>query len=174
VEQFKDLLMLVVPVLVCGIAAVGIYKGMRELIRLIKGDEKVSRETLVTYTPSSASAVPVGFKQVYGYTLQLDMERQNYYIPGRSEHEEALRRGQAKGVIYRDKAGLQKLLEEYAGTGIRFEQCKEKVEFGQPLGQYMDPVTKLKVETTVGIIHYSREGIYIVPARPDKGRRIYG
>ena len=43
---------------------------------------------------------------------------------------------------------------------------KERVDFGQVIGQYIDSVTKEAVDTTAGIIHYGKKGAHIVPARP--------
>ncbi len=34
---------------------------------------------------------------------------------------------------------------------------KERVDFGQVIGQYIDPVTKEAVDTTTGIIHYGKK-----------------
>ena len=64
----------------------------------------------------------------------------------------------------------QKLLDEKAGTGDLVATNKEKVDFGTPIGQYMDPESHSKLETSVGVIHYTADGAYIVPARPSARR----
>lgn len=42
---------------------------------------------------------------------------------------------------------------------------QERVVFGVVIGQYVDP-TGAATPTTAGIIHYSKDGIHIVPGRP--------
>ena len=45
---------------------------------------------------------------------------------------------------------------------------RESVDFGRVIGYYVDPVTQEKIPTTMGTIHYSKDGAHIVPARPKK------
>jgi filamentous hemagglutinin len=42
---------------------------------------------------------------------------------------------------------------------------KERVDFGEVIGKYVDRSGNA-VDTTKGIIHYAQDGIHIVPARP--------
>jgi uncharacterized protein RhaS with RHS repeats len=67
----------------------------------------------------------------------------------------------------------QGLLDKGAGTGqqvgnspIGSAGSKERVDFGEPIGNYVDPATGNKQSTSVGIIHYSKGDAHIVPARP--------
>ena len=64
-------------------------------------------------------------------------------------------------------------LAEQAGTGQQVGNVpvgqpgsKERVDFGKVIGSYVDPVTGTSVPTTKGIIHYGKNGIHVVPARP--------
>lgn len=64
-------------------------------------------------------------------------------------------------------------LGNYAGTGqqvgkveVGLPGSKERVNFGQEIGTYVDPAGGSS-STTNGIIHYGKEGIHIVPARPN-------
>ena len=43
---------------------------------------------------------------------------------------------------------------------------KERVDFGEVIGVYVDPATGGRSATTKGIIHHGADGIHIVPARP--------
>src|ERR1700754_3931629 len=43
---------------------------------------------------------------------------------------------------------------------------KERVDFGTIIGNWVDPSTGQKMPTTNGIIHYSKDGVHIVPSRP--------
>ncbi|MCW0369065.1 polymorphic toxin type 50 domain-containing protein [Xanthomonas sacchari] len=64
-------------------------------------------------------------------------------------------------------------LGRYAGTGQQVGKLpvgapgsKERVNFGQEVGKYVDEFGNESV-TTNGIIHYGKDGIHIVPSRPD-------
>lgn len=39
------------------------------------------------------------------------------------------------------------------------------MDFGEVIGQYVNPATGEAVDTTVGLIHYSKTGTHIVPAQ---------
>ncbi|MBR5539642.1 MAG: hypothetical protein IKU61_07065 [Clostridia bacterium] len=45
---------------------------------------------------------------------------------------------------------------------------KETVDFKKIIGKYVDPQTGKAYDTTMGTIHYSKDGAHIVPARPNK------
>lgn len=64
-------------------------------------------------------------------------------------------------------------LAEKAGTGTPVNKTprgqagfRERVDFGETIGDYVDEKTGVRMPTTKGIIHYSKTGIHIVPARP--------
>jgi len=80
----------------------------------------------------------------------------NNYIPGRS-------------VL----TGNPSELGRYAGTGqqigtkqVGLPGSKERVNFGQGIGSYVDQAGNA-TPTTNGIIHYGKDGVHIVPSRPD-------
>ncbi|MBU2714286.1 hypothetical protein KCG35_24880 [Zooshikella sp. WH53] len=65
-----------------------------------------------------------------------------------------------------------KKLAKKAGTGQQVGKTpvgqpgsKERVDFGENIGTYIDQAGNHS-PTTKGIIHYSKDGIHIVPARP--------
>lgn len=68
--------------------------------------------------------------------------------------------------VGRKSEHAQRLVDEFAGTGERIGANKERTNFGKVIGQYINPVTNEAVDTTVGIIHYSKTGTHIVPAQP--------
>ena len=59
-----------------------------------------------------------------------------------------------------------KLVNKFDGKGTSIGQGKERVDFGKVIGYYVDKATGRKCPTTVGIIHVSKDGKHIVPARP--------
>jgi filamentous hemagglutinin len=68
----------------------------------------------------------------------------------------------------------QVLLDQWAGTGSPVNNVpvgqggsKERVDFGEIIGEYVDPLTGKGVSTSKGIIVYDRRGnAHIIPARP--------
>lgn len=59
----------------------------------------------------------------------------------------------------------QRLVDNFAGTGERKGTNKERVNFGKVIRQYVNPSINEAVDTTVGIIHYSKTETHIVPAQ---------
>jgi hypothetical protein len=66
----------------------------------------------------------------------------------------------------------QNLLNQYGGKGQKVAGQKgssgyrERVDFGEDIGWYVDNVTGNAYKTTKGIIHYGKNGAHIVPSRP--------
>jgi hypothetical protein len=64
------------------------------------------------------------------------------------------------------------LIRRFAGRGQSARGIKgwvgyrERVDFGENIGFYRSSDGRVNVETTVGVIHYSKNGLHIVPARP--------
>lgn len=64
------------------------------------------------------------------------------------------------------RVDADELLEKYAGKGTMINQYKERVDFGKVIGEYYDVNKGHYLTTTKGIIHYSKTGAHIVPAKP--------
>ena len=81
----------------------------------------------------------------------------NNYQPGRSI------------LTHEDPQGL---LDDFAGSGQAIRGTrgtpgfKERINFGEPIGEYIDPFTRESTPTQNGIIHYAKDGAHIVPAKP--------
>ena len=116
---------------------------------------------------NAGDALESGSKTVNGYDTKVNVGQQNKHIPGTNEYKNALNNGQTKSIMYGDANDIQNLLNDKAGTGDFIGANKERVNFGQVIGQYVDPDTGVGVETTIGIIHYGKKGAHIVPARPN-------
>ncbi|MDE1150349.1 MAG: polymorphic toxin type 50 domain-containing protein [Azospirillaceae bacterium] len=68
----------------------------------------------------------------------------------------------------------QELVDKGAGTGQQVGSTpvgdagsKERVDFGENIGTHVDPVTGDRNPTDIGIIHYGKDDVHIVPARPN-------
>ena len=97
----------------------------------------------------------------------MNLGQQNKHIPGTNEYKTVLDNGQTKSIMYGNADDIQKLLDDFAGTGDWLGTNKERVNFGKVIGQYIDPETGIGVDTTIGIIHYGKNGAHVVPARPN-------
>ena len=86
--------------------------------------------------------------------------KQGKHIPGHNNYQ------LGKSVITMSISEANQLVKKYSGTGTALGSSKERVDFGKKIGFYIDPVTGTKHPTTIGIIHYSKNGTHIVPARP--------
>ena len=56
--------------------------------------------------------------------------------------------------------------EKRSGTGIKKSANKEIVDFKRVIGKYVDPKSGKAYDTTMGTIHYSKDGTHIVPSTP--------
>ncbi|MFV9511284.1 polymorphic toxin type 50 domain-containing protein [Tepidibacillus sp. LV47] len=97
------------------------------------------------------------FKIVNGFEAKVHLGKQGKHIPGHPNYQKG------KSIFTGD---AQKLLDKYAGKGQWIGSNKERVDFKQVIGKWVDPNTGKAYETTKGIIHYSKNGAHIVPARP--------
>lgn len=96
--------------------------------------------------------------------FKLDVDSQNKHIRGK--HNFLQTKGEWTHPYPEQK------LKEVAGRGQKViglpgeAGYKERVDFGEVIGYYVNKDTSERIPTTMGIIHYSKEGAHIVPARP--------
>ena len=101
--------------------------------------------------------------------LEIEISKQNKHLENTNEYKVSLANGQQKSII---TVSLDSL-KGYVGTGqqvgkteIGLPGSKERVNFNKNIGIYIDPVTGNQTPTTMGIIHYSKNGYHVVPAKP--------
>ena len=97
------------------------------------------------------------------FPKKLNEEKQGRHIPGHP----LFTPGRSELTITMSRAA--ELVEKYAGTGTAIGDHKERIDFGEIIGYYVDQNTGQMMLTTIGIIHYSNTGVHIVPARPQGG-----
>lgn len=71
-----------------------------------------------------------------------------------------------KSIISLPNSIIQKLINQYSGSGKAIGSNRERVNFNITIGKYVDPSTGKEYETSVGTIHYSKDGTHIVPDKP--------
>jgi len=110
----------------------------------------------------AATAVGDARKATHGPSPKVNAGQQGKHQPGQNNYQPG------RSVLKADPSELGR----HAGTGqqvgkleVGLPGSKERVDFGQPIGTHVDKAGNVS-ETTVGIIHYGKEGIHIVPARP--------
>lgn len=94
---------------------------------------------------------------------------QSKHIPGTNEYKVSVSNDKTKSILSVDPNSLTKKL----GTGqpvnkvqVGLPGSKERIDFGNVIGTYIDPKTGAQLPTSKGIVHYSNNGIHIVPSRP--------
>ena len=129
-------------------------RASRQMEEVKKYAEKVNE------VEKEAGQVEGGSSTVNGFDTTINSGKQGKHIIGNNNFIEG--RSIFNGTV--DDA--QRLVDNFAGTGEWIGANKERVNFGEIIGQYVNPVTNEAVDTTVGIIHYSQTGTHIVPAQP--------
>ena len=71
-----------------------------------------------------------------------------------------------KSIFTGSMEDAKKLIDKYSGTGKRLGDKRERVNFNQVIGKYVDPKTGKTYNTTIGTIHHSKDGAHIVPEKP--------
>lgn len=99
------------------------------------------------------------------FPKKIHIGKQGKHIVGHNNYT----KGKSILSISTDKA--QKLINKYAGTGKKIGSGRERINFNQVIGKYVDPKTGKAYNTTIGTIHYSKTGTHIVPEKPIDWRR---
>jgi RHS repeat-associated protein len=112
----------------------------------------------------AADAAGDAAKVMRGPSPKVNAGQQGKHQPGHNNYQPG------RSVLKADPSELGR----HAGTGqqvgkieVGLPGSKERVDFGQAIGTHVDKAGNVS-ETTVGIIHYGKEGMHIVPARPLK------
>ncbi|MFP7343140.1 T7SS effector LXG polymorphic toxin [Bacillus safensis] len=145
-----------------------ITKVGKYVFKIMKG-EKVAKK--IVKTPSFGKhSVPKGpYREVNGFPAKVKPGAQEKHIPDAPNYKQEVANGRPnKSIFYGDNKKAQELLDKFAGKGTKIGEHKERVDFGQMIGKYYDKDTGKYVETTRGLIHYSKNGAHIVPSEPLK------
>lgn len=107
----------------------------------------------------------VGSNQFASFPKKIHSDKQGKHMPGHKNYQP----GKSRLTISLSEA--QRLINEYSGTGTPVSPNKERVDFGRVIGKFVDPRTGDSWDTAVGIIHYSQNGVHVVPAMPRRKER---
>ncbi|WP_252242000.1 MULTISPECIES: polymorphic toxin type 50 domain-containing protein [unclassified Clostridium] len=105
-----------------------------------------------------------GERCINGKPVKINQGQQDKHIVGTNNYNQELNAGKPRSILNGD---ADQLLNDYAGTGQKINDYKERVDFGKTIGQYCDPTTRTYTDTTIGTITYGKNGAHIIPARPN-------
>lgn len=109
---------------------------------------------------SLSSKVNELYDKMMSNSTKVSVDDQNKHIEGSKNYNPN------KSKFYGSIEKAQKLIKDFKGKGKRINENKERVDFGEIIGEYVSSSGK-RMPTTIGIIHTSRKkGSHIVPARP--------
>ena len=94
------------------------------------------------------------------YPKKINKDKQDRHIPGSKSYTPG------RSILTVSLQRAQQLLNRCSGTGTKLNDHKERVNFGEVIGKYVDSSTGKAYDTTYGIIHYSKTGTHIVPSHP--------
>ncbi|MCT4713943.1 polymorphic toxin type 50 domain-containing protein [Enterobacteriaceae bacterium H18W14] len=95
--------------------------------------------------------------------------QQNKHIPGSNEYKIASEAGLNKSTLTVSPDSLLPKLgtgQQVGNNPVGSPGSKERINYGQNIGNYIDPQTGVSTPTTNGIVHYGKNSVHIVPARP--------
>ena len=114
-------------------------------------------------TPRLAVEVNNGVKTINGKPVKINPGQQDKHIPGTNNYKQELANGKPRSILNENP---NQLLDDYAGTGQKINDYKERIDFGKTIGQYYDEVAGTYSDTSIGIVTYGNKGAHIIPARP--------
>ncbi|MBI5346061.1 MAG: hypothetical protein HZB76_02840 [Chlamydiae bacterium] len=102
--------------------------------------------------------------------LKIEWDKQGKHIQGHKNFNPS----KEKSILtHKDP---QRLVNDYAGSGIKIRGdypgaagYQEVVDFGEVIGYAVERETEEHIITTWGKIHYSKNGVHIVPTKPREG-----
>ena len=101
----------------------------------------------------------------------INQGQQNKHVPGTNEYKIASEAGLNKSVLTVQPDSLLSKLgtgQQVGNMAIGTPGSKERINYGKVIGSYIDPQTGVSMPTTNGIVHYGKNGVHIVPARPSE------
>jgi filamentous hemagglutinin len=101
----------------------------------------------------------------------INQGQQNKHVPGTNEYKIASEARLNKSVLTVKPDSLLPKLgtgQQVGNTAIGIPGSKERINYGKVIGNYIDPQTGVSTPTTNGIVHYGKNGVHIVPARPSE------
>ena|GEM_PF-7050033 len=153
-----------------------LMKGSGKLYRQLKtANQSMTLQALTSFTETEgiikeATKYHAHRQQVLkGANLKIQWDKQGKHLKDHKNYEVNRKRS----IL--EHSDPERLVKEHAGTGRKLssgiEPCgqagyKEVVDFQEYIGYHIDEITGAKTPSTRGVIHYAKDGVHIVPAKP--------
>jgi tetratricopeptide (TPR) repeat protein len=163
-----------VDALICGntVRAIQLYKNLKRSNALLTLETAVS-SSANTEALCKASEQFFIHRNEYKKKCMLHMGQQEKHIPGANNFKEG------KGELLIPIERLKELVAQKLGEGmpVRFSFTeagyKELIDFDEIIGIHVDLNTKERFPTSIGEIHFDKNGGYhVAPVEPNKIRRL--
>ncbi len=124
-----------------------------------QGSDRISLHNFTTEFKNNLSNLTKDKSQ------QMNIQKQNKHVRGTKEFVES------KSEITIDLVSLASLVNKYRGSGTKYGNSKEVINFKIVIGIYRNSSKNKSYKTTFGTVHYSKTGYHVVPAFPKIMRR---
>lgn len=151
-----------------GAKCIKAYRDLKKANQAMTLQALVSPETAQTILTEAGKRWASREKVLKNGNLKINLAKQGKHLEGHPNYKVLLEQGASPSIfIHQDP---QRLIQEYAGTGIKYGSgfpgmagYREIVDFGEFIGYSIIPRTGEKIPTTMGKIHYAKDGLHIVP-----------
>lgn len=144
-------------------------KGVQSYRILRSANQTCNFERMVASGATKESITSSALKHAaeregYLKNLKIEWDKQNKHIVGKHNYIPN------KSIL--EHPDPESLLKKYAGTGMPVRESfgkpgyQEIVDFEEFIGYYVCEKTQTEIPTTWGKIHYSKNGVHIVPTKP--------
>jgi tetratricopeptide (TPR) repeat protein len=108
-------------------------------------------------------------ERIKGGEITIDKAKQGKHIVGHPNYENLIKNPEKSPSIF-EHPDPNRLLREFGGTGIKkvgdfpgTAGYVEIVDFGEFIGYAVEKETRIRTATTLGKVHYAKDGAHIVP-----------
>ncbi len=151
--------------------AIGAYRELKKANQLLTLEALASPEQTQNILSAAGKRWKLRNETLKNGTLKIEWDKQGKHIVGHQNYEHLIKIKKNPSIFTHPDP--ERLLQEYAGTGTKkgielpgTVGYKEIVNFNECIGYAVDRATGAKTATTFGKIHYSKEGVHIVPYNP--------
>lgn len=153
-------------------AGAGVCKGVKVYKALKRANNLLTFETLALSERHKAFIKAEAVRKVKARQEILSERNLQIQIDKQAKHLSQHKNFQSGRSIF-EHSNPQELIHRFAGTGIKDSKSlpgtpgyKEIVNFGEFIGYHVDQKTGTRIPTNWGKIHYSKNGVHIVPTFP--------
>ncbi|MBS0653256.1 MAG: hypothetical protein JSR39_06980 [Verrucomicrobia bacterium] len=144
-------------------------QGVKKIQQLKKAEKLCALETLAATQEQKEALIQSAKlwnenRNVWCARVELEADKQGKHLRGHRNFNES----RSEWIHPDPEANIRKFggKGQKISVGSELGIFKERVDCGEVIGFYFDKETNERIPTTMAIIHYSKKGAHIVPARP--------